>query len=543
VRCRPPLPQGPRTPIRAQSGVTSHHSTGSESHSNATRYIFPPPVLSLTAISESAVDSAVSPPPDSPVITPIPKTTCLTPPPPLSFDVPPFHLKALPLSAAQWTFTSRELQEIVSRAIRLSARESYIRLLSLNALDEQLPRDCQRLEMLQKLSQAKYKFYVQRRTMLLQALNSLSSATSRKPSSPIGSNGDLKEPDSFVLKKLVTQLSETTAAMDTLTTDLIAISSHQAQVSSLLATHWGSALAVALRKLNSSYASRTRELEDAARRIAMLEAEVTEAWTVADRLAGEMDELERFAEEIKIPKLKTPGRPMTPLRSGPTPLFGFADDDSDLDLARKLAIELTTNSATFFLDDDAVLKSPAFLRIPHFSTARESSLIALSAPPLSADDFISTSAVTETIEPSIPPYTRDTDAMSTHSAPSISSRRARVSAAKTRSRRASLASLRLPNAGRGSRPGSSMGRVGGLEDEDMPPMPFMPEALAKFAKLSGKPKLRRRRSTTAMDGVAPGYRASFVSFGSKRESNPEEVEIKFDAEVDASGTHSVHHVL
>ena len=90
--------------------------------------------------------------------------------------------------------------------------------------------------------------------------------------------------------------------MDNITTDLIIIASHRAQLSSLLATHWGSALAIALRKLNRSYSKRMAELGDAARRVEMLEGEVAEAWSEADRLAREMDELEEFADTIKVTK-------------------------------------------------------------------------------------------------------------------------------------------------------------------------------------------------------------------------------------------------
>ena len=50
------------------------------------------------------------------------------------------------LETAQWTLSSGELQEVVSRAIRRTAQESYIRLLSVKTVDEELKAELERLE-------------------------------------------------------------------------------------------------------------------------------------------------------------------------------------------------------------------------------------------------------------------------------------------------------------------------------------------------------------------------------------------------------------
>jgi hypothetical protein len=134
------------------------------------------------------------------------------------------------------TLDSRELQSIVSRAIRSSAQESYIRLLTLENLDTVLPSELERLEVLKGITQSKYRFLVHRRTMLLQALHS---------SSSVANNG---EETMGVISKLTVQLSETTGECDRLLEEVIKITDHVTQITKLLDRHWASALAIALRK-------------------------------------------------------------------------------------------------------------------------------------------------------------------------------------------------------------------------------------------------------------------------------------------------------
>ena len=135
------------------------------------------------------------------------------------------------------TLDSRELQSIVSRAIRSSAQESYIRLLTLENLDTVLPAELERLEALKSTTQSKYRFLVHRRTMLLQAFHSISS---------VSNNG---EDTMGVISKLTVQLSETTGECDRLLEELMKITDHITQITKLLDRHWASALAIALRKV------------------------------------------------------------------------------------------------------------------------------------------------------------------------------------------------------------------------------------------------------------------------------------------------------
>lgn len=83
----------------------------------------------------------------TPAVKVISKPPTLTHPPPLNFEsAEPIAWRGMTLETAQWTLSSGELQEIVSRAIRRTAQESYIRLLSVKTVDEELKAELERLE-------------------------------------------------------------------------------------------------------------------------------------------------------------------------------------------------------------------------------------------------------------------------------------------------------------------------------------------------------------------------------------------------------------
>lgn len=220
----------------------------------------------------------------------ITKPTTLPTPTPLNFNVDPIAFKGIPLEAAQWSFTSEQLREMVSRAIRDSAKEQFIRLLSLDALDKEIPEELDRLESLKFTTQAQHRFHFQRRTNLLQSLNALSNTTIAPAET--GTNS--------TLGMLIQQLAEVTASMDRFTETLLSTSEHRSQLAQVQEKHLSSALAVALRKLNASYAKRTADLKNARARIAALETELEEAWKVADRMAEEIDDLDNFRSDYAI---------------------------------------------------------------------------------------------------------------------------------------------------------------------------------------------------------------------------------------------------
>lgn len=125
-----------------------------------------------------------------------------------------------------------------------------------------------------------------RRTMLLQSLIALSAS----------------ECDGPALVNLTTQLANITCSCDRLMEEMLRISDQRSQVQRLQDVHDASALAMALRKLNGSYAKRTAELQKARSEVEALRAELNEAWQVAEDMAQEMDDLENFQTGFSEPE-------------------------------------------------------------------------------------------------------------------------------------------------------------------------------------------------------------------------------------------------
>ncbi|KAJ8481792.1 hypothetical protein ONZ45_g15184 [Pleurotus djamor] len=421
-----------------------------------------PPPLSPT-FSEPSPPS----PEAAPVVKPISKPTTLTPPPTINYDSVPVQWKALPMEAAVWTFTSQELQQIVSRAIRSSAQESFIRLLSVDVLDRQLPEELERLSDAKLRAQSRYRFCVHRRTMLLQGINACSTVAPDKSGSNISHLG-----------QLAVQLSENSAECDRLLEELLRIVDQQTQVAKLQDNHWASALAVALRKLNGSYGKRTAELKAARQKIAELEAQLEDAWKEAEKMAKEMDDKDS--------------------------LVGSDEEEADVVMAEHLRI---LKSPPAVLHDLPSISEPNSPPLPLPSTSqpymdspqpepRPSSSLehSLSAPPPAYTPTPSTSPSTVADLPVLaPPFTapadlnstddNDNDTATIHSLRSVRSARSmrsvrstrstrdstrvsQVFAARRRSIRASLSSLRLPKLR-----GKSQGRG---HPEPQPPVPDLP---------------------------------------------------------------------
>ncbi|GJE99263.1 hypothetical protein PsYK624_155160 [Phanerochaete sordida] len=275
---------GHESPAPSLSSTTG--SLPSPGAPNFDHVALPPPLRDARDWHEQGVQTSPALEPSRPVsrastapaVKVIAKPPTLTPPPALNFESVPVQWRGMTLETAQWTLTSAELQEIVSRAIRRTAQESFIRLLSVKALDEELDAELARLDTAKATAQAKYRFNMHRRTMLLQSLVALSCS----------------EPDCAALASLVTQLAEVTASCDALAMDLLRFVDQREQIRCMQEVHISSALAMALRKLNASYGKRTEELKAAKLQVDSLKAELEEAWKVAQDMAQEMDDLENF---------------------------------------------------------------------------------------------------------------------------------------------------------------------------------------------------------------------------------------------------------
>ncbi|KAH8990783.1 hypothetical protein EDB92DRAFT_722871 [Lactarius akahatsu] len=254
IPTRPPLPVGPRSPHRNASGASSfksHNRYGSNSS-----------VESLSRVTlMGARDLANSSP--SPSSSSGPK-----------FQTSPPKFKAFTMEAAKWTFSSDELQTIVSSAIKKSAEPSSIRLLTTQAAFTDVPAELERLTALQTELKVRYRVQARKRDALHKA--AMVSAET------LGSNS---------LRTRLQELAEITANLDKIAEELYHARDQAAQLSRMLAIHSGSALAMALRKLHVSYLRRTAEVQSLQDRVFALEAERDEAWAQAQQVARDLDDL------------------------------------------------------------------------------------------------------------------------------------------------------------------------------------------------------------------------------------------------------------
>ncbi|KAJ7173670.1 hypothetical protein C8R46DRAFT_1083596 [Mycena filopes] len=494
-------PMGPRTRNLSRNSVVPPEAANIASHSSlhqpepsspSPRYSGPssPPTdyKHLSAITEreyppaSASEPTIPPPPPPPSIPElseledtlnvksVPKIAGLTPPPQVKFDSVPVKWKGLPLEAALWTFNSKELQNLVSRAIRSSSRESFIRVLSVENLEKVLPEELQRLDMVKSMTQSKYRFTVHRRTMLLQALHSFS-----------GYND--KEKDAALVAKLTGQLSQTAAECDQLLEELLQIADQVAQIQHLLDVHWSSALAIALRKLNSSYGRRTSELLTARAKITTLEAELNDAWQQAEVLAREMDNLDaevasddeegdaviEVAEVISLNHRKSPSAASN-LSLGPALSIVASRIYSEPSQANSVGSQTAERSPVNEESPVTTPASPTQTRLPSPSPSEFDDTVDTPLSAFDDDDTVNTPLSASVTSPQSA-YTTDTadtadtasirsarSTRSVHSAKSGRSTRttrsqrtvdanrvSTVSAARRRSQRTSMSSLRMPN--------------------------------------------------------------------------------------------------
>lgn len=267
-----PLPSHPGGPRKPPLNTSKLASDGSEesplpvsSTSSSPQAAFlqphpPSPTVFSRPVSPFSIASAgdvVRSTTSSPTPSVARKIITLPTPPPLTFDIPSVSWSGLPLADAQYTLSSQQLQDIVSRAIRAAAEESSIRLLPPDLLNTDLPAELARLDSLRLTTQAQYRFLTHRRTMLLQSLNALSFASASASSD--------------ALSALTRQVADVTLELDKLALQLLTVAEHRAQITKLLDVHAMSALGMALRKLNTSFAKRSTELSQMHARVKELE--------------------------------------------------------------------------------------------------------------------------------------------------------------------------------------------------------------------------------------------------------------------------------
>ncbi|GLB39915.1 hypothetical protein LshimejAT787_0704250 [Lyophyllum shimeji] len=255
-RARPPLPAGPRRPSQQHNSMAS----------------------SVMRERGGSVSSVASQMPSS-------RRVHAAPLPSPRFQTPVPKWRGYTMDAAKWTFTSAQLQAIVSRAIRQSSEASSIRLLRLETLDNEIPPEVERLETVRTDTKMKYKALARRRMCLLDSLaNSVDGLDQDGPAHAL---------------QLIENLKDVTGAMDKLTEELHSVDEQLAQLNQLCQAHSTSALAMALRKLNASFLKQFAEAQELRQRMETLEAERDEAWREAQHVAHEF-------EELKTGKLESP---------------------------------------------------------------------------------------------------------------------------------------------------------------------------------------------------------------------------------------------
>ncbi|KAG0699166.1 hypothetical protein DFH29DRAFT_809432 [Suillus ampliporus] len=166
---------------------------------------------------------------------------------------------------------------MVSRAIKQSAEASSIRLLKSEVLDVDIPDEVHRLELQRTDVKSKYKSLVRKRWQLMGVLA-----------------GHLDGPDlsdPMTAARTVEELSEVSLALDQLTDELHTIVEQLGQLKSLRDVHSASALAMALRKVNTTFLKQVAESQTLREQIESMEAERDEAWKQAQDVAQDFDNL------------------------------------------------------------------------------------------------------------------------------------------------------------------------------------------------------------------------------------------------------------
>ncbi|KAJ3746441.1 hypothetical protein DFH05DRAFT_1523044 [Lentinula detonsa] len=260
-RSRPPLPMGPRRPSNPAINLVGRQRNGSVSSLNS---------------NASKLRTTPSAPHSPRFRSPAPKWRGYT------------------MDAAKWTFTSSQLQSIVSRAIRQSAEASAIRLLRLETVDHDIPVELHKLEMQRTDVKTRYKMLSRRRTEMLATLTSYCDGTLHQ--------------DPTASLRVINELRDLTSTLDHLAEDLHSVDEQISQLSSLRDIHDASALAMAIRKLNASFLKQLA-ISDALRsQVVALEAERDDAWKQAESMAHEFDRLNEKADNADGSVINRSGR-------------------------------------------------------------------------------------------------------------------------------------------------------------------------------------------------------------------------------------------
>lgn len=172
----------------------------------------------------------------SPALTPSPRSP--------SFNVPAMPYRGMTMDQAKWTLTSSQLQGMVSRAIKQSAEASSIRLLRLEILDNEIPQELVRLQNRRTEIQSNYRSLTRSSEDLYSKLNN---------ETVVGSS---------IFRETLKELRDTTRQLNKLTEELHSVDQQHAQIQNIVQIHHGSALSMALRKLNASFLKQLTQTQE-----------------------------------------------------------------------------------------------------------------------------------------------------------------------------------------------------------------------------------------------------------------------------------------
>ncbi|KAI0074610.1 hypothetical protein K474DRAFT_1677001 [Panus rudis PR-1116 ss-1] len=270
-RNRPAAPLGPRRPsgpttLLAAAAGRARAASNASNASNASLSLYSN-IIHATPPRQSSVPLSASTP---------------------RFQTTPVRFRGLTMEAAQWTFTSHELQSIVSTSIKESADATAIRLLPVNVLTGELPQEVERLEALSAELRMEYKVQVRRRR---QRMDDLKAVVPSEIS------------DGVAISRILEEMSEISDNLDHLADELYTVTDQLMQLKHLKDLHSTSALAMALRKLNTSLVKHMADNKNLREQVRILEADRDEGWTKAQELAAELEQLN---DKISDSSVSTP---------------------------------------------------------------------------------------------------------------------------------------------------------------------------------------------------------------------------------------------
>ena len=194
------------------------------------------------------------------------------------FQTTQVNFRGLTKEQAEWTFTSEELQQLVSAAIRQTTDVSAIRLLPLETLNEALPEEIKRLEMVSAELRTNYKINVRRRKMLMSSLFAMTDG--------------IETCDGVAAARTLEELTDVTETLDHQAEELFDVTTQLGQLTHLRDVHSSSALIMALHKLNRSLKKHLEQGQKLREQVAIMEAERDEAWKQAQEVAQDFDDLQ-----------------------------------------------------------------------------------------------------------------------------------------------------------------------------------------------------------------------------------------------------------